>query len=181
MNTQASQDNDLQTHWSRSITQLFESGRELLGEVCETCGVLCAESFTSVRQEIKYLFSHFTTLDIVCGVLNTVCGFIAALVCLSGFGVLGYQGILWMQEGVWTGLPLLAVFETLFENTALHTWFTQPESWIGFQKAAEWLMENIPLSLALILPGALATFAAAGVMALAIMIRYYQFKNPDKD
>ena len=52
-----------------------------------------------------------------------------------------------------------------------------PESWLGLQKLVHWLLENTPLSLALIVPGLLAAFATAGLMLTATGIRYYQFKN----
>lgn len=162
------------------IEQLFHFSRQsrlFLGEVREALVVLLKKGFSGFLREAKFFFSRATALDYIGGGLSAAFGFFATLVALGGFGVLAYQILLWLMDGVWTAYPVMRVFNALFENTVLHQWMTEPGSWYGLQKLMLWLLENTPLSLALIVPGVLAALTTAGLMVTATGIRYYQFKN----
>jgi len=164
----------------RWIEQLFHFLRQFRlfgGEVKEALFLLIRKALSGFLREAKFFFSRATLLDYVGGGLSAAFGFFATLVAVGGFGLLAYQVLLWLMEGVWTAFPVMRVFSALFENTALHHWVVQPESWFGLQKLVLWLLENTPLSLALIVPGVLAALATAGFMLAATGIRYYQFKN----
>lgn len=169
------------SEWLKNISDSWETAQAFFGEVWETCKVLFKKGLTQGIGEIKFFLSKSTPLDFICGGLNAFFGFLATLVFLSGFCLLGYQTMLWLVDGVWTEYPLAIVFNTLFENTALHSWVSHPESWYGLQKVVAWTLENIPLSAALIVPGFILSSILAGIMGGAIMIRYYQFKKVEKD
>ncbi len=132
-------------------------------------------------QQTRFFISRLTIWDYLCCSINTVVGFLAALVFFSGLGLVAYQIFLWIQNGAWTEYPIFVLFNFVFENTVLHQWINQPDSWFGLQKILIWSMENMPLSLALVVPGLLVSLLAAGVMGTAISIRYYQFKKTESD
>ena len=69
------------------------------------------------------------------------------------------------------------VFNFLFENTFLQQWMTHPESWVGLQKLFSWLLESVPLSLALMVPGFSIALFMAGTLTIALLYRFYQLKN----
>jgi hypothetical protein len=62
----------------------------------------------------------------------------------------------------------------------LHQWLNNPESWFGLQKVFEWLLENIPLSMALVVPAVATIGAMICVMVTALAVRYYQFKSNEE-
>ena len=167
--------------WLKFVSDVSENAQEFAAEVWETFRILFDRGLTRAVKEIKFFLSKSTLFDFICGGLNAVFGFFATLIFLSGFCLIGYQVILWLNEGVWTEFPLAVVFNYLFENTALHSWVADPGSWLGLQKVVAWSLENIPLSAALIIPGFILTSALAGIMTGAILIRYYQFKKVEKD
>jgi len=85
-----------------------------------------------------------------------------------------------MKNGIWSEFPIEIVFNFLFENTLLAQWLSNPESWFGLQKILEWLLESIPLSVALIVP---SIFTLVGMMCItiaALAFRFYQFKTEKK-
>jgi len=164
----------------KNLSDSLDHTRAFLGEVWEACKILLKNGLAKGIKEIKFFISKSTPLDFLFGGLNALLGSLATLIFLSGFCLIGYQTLLWLFEGVWTEFPLLLVFNFLFENTALHSWLVHPESWYGLQKVVAWILENTPLSAALIVPGFLLSSALAGIMAGAVMIRYYQFKKADK-
>ena len=86
-----------------------------------------------------------------------------------------------MKSGVWSELAIQVLFNFLFENTLLAQWLSNPESWFGLQKIVEWLLQNIPLSVALIIPSILILSAVASILAVAIVFRFYQFKNTENN
>ncbi|UCD11492.1 MAG: hypothetical protein JSU88_12755 [Nitrospinaceae bacterium] len=164
----------------RWIEQLSQFSRQMLlffDEVKLAALALGKKGLSGLMKETRFFFSKATALDYIGGGLSAAFGFFSTLVVLGGFGLLAYQVLLWLMDGVWTEYPVILVFNALFENTALHQWMNAPESWLGLQKLVHWLLENTPLSLALIVPGLLAAFATAGLMLTATGIRYYQFKN----
>ena len=136
---------------------------------------------TRAIKEIKFIISKSTAYDYIGGGLIALIGFMGALILVAGVCMTGYQIVLWLIDGVWTEFPLFIVFNFMFENTALHAWITNPESLYGLQVVVSWILENIPLSAALIVPGFIIATVMAGIMGFAVMIRYYQFKNSGKN
>ncbi len=169
------------TRWLDNLDHFLENARSFLQEFKQTLFILSGKAWSRFWQETRFLFSRSTAFDYICGGLTALVGLGATLAVLAGFGILGYQGVLWLQEGEWTGLPLRVLFEALFENTALHGWLMHPESWIGLQKLVAWMLENIPLSAALIVPGLIVGFFSAGLMTTALAVRFYQFKKKQKE
>ena len=104
----------------------------------------------------------------------------ASLFLISGLGLVGYQVFLWIKDGVWSEFTVMVVFDFLFENTLAAQWLSNPESWFGLQKVVEWLLQNIPLSVALIIPSVLVFGGMACISVVAIAFRFYQFKNSEK-
>jgi hypothetical protein len=47
------------------------------------------------------------------------------------------------------------------------------------QKLLLWVLESIPVSLALIVPGFSITIMAGGILIAALVFRFYQFKKCD--
>jgi len=168
-------------HWLKNMSDTRERVQTFIFEVWETFRILLDRGVTRVIKEIKFLISKSTILDFIGGGLSALIGFMAALILFAGFCLTGYQIILWLINGVWTEFPLFIVFNFLFENTALHSWVTNPESMYGLQVVVSWILENTPLSAALIIPGFILATTIAGVMALAVVIRYNQFKNQEKN
>lgn len=168
------------SEWLDNTFKLMDTAQEFFREVGETVKILMKKGFSKGKEEIRFFISKSTVLDYICGGLNAAAGFLAVLFSFSGFGLLGYQVFFWLKDGVWTEFPLLVVFNALFENTALGSWISHPESWYGLQTVTLWILENVPLSLALIVLGLIGAIMAAAVMITAIMIRFYQFKTPGK-
>lgn len=168
-------------HWLKNMTDTQERALEFLSEVWETFRILLDMGVTRAIKEIKFIISKSTALDYIGGGLSALIGFFGALVLFAGVCLTGYQIVLWLVNGVWTEFPLFIVFNFMFENTALHSWITHPESMYGLQVVVSWILENTPLSAALIVPGFILATTMAGIMGLAVVIRYYQFKNTEKD
>lgn len=166
--------------WVPRIFEFFEVGRRLSIEILMTMRAIGLKFCNQVKDDFKFLASRLTTVDFICGGLGATAGAIASLFFLAGFFVLGYQVFLWLLDGVWTGLPLFVVFNFFFENTALQAWLTQPESWMGLQQVVSWVLETVPLSVALIVPAGLAMAAIFLLMAAAVTVRFVQFKNADE-
>ena len=168
-------------HWLKNMTDTQESALAFLSEVWETFRILLDMGVTRAIREIKFLISKSTSLDYIGGGLSALIGFLGGLILFAGVCLTGYQIGLWLIDGVWTEFPLFIVFNFLFENTALHSWIANPESMYGLQVVVSWILENTPLSAALIVPGFILATAMTGVMGMAVAIRYYQFKNDGKN
>jgi hypothetical protein len=56
---------------------------------------------------------------------------------------------------------------------------SNPESWFGLQKTLEWLLENIPLSVALIIPSITVLCGMILISIVGLTFRYYQFKGKE--
>jgi hypothetical protein len=106
---------------------------------------------------------------------------IASIFMATGFGLLGYQIFLWVKNGVWSEFAIIEVFNFLFKNTAVSEWLSNPESWFGLQKIMEWILQNIPLSVALIVPSIIFLIGMIFVNIAAIIFRFYQFKAEKKN
>ena len=164
-------------NWLKNMTDTQEGALAFLSEVWETFRILLDMGVTRAIKEIKFIISKSTAIDYIGGGLSALIGFLGAIILIAGVCMTGYQIVLWLIDGVWTEFPLFIVFNFLFENTALHTWIANPESLYGLQVVVSWILENTPLSAALIVPGFILATAMAGIIGLAVMIRYYQFKN----
>ena len=138
------------------------------------------QSLVQVKEEIRYLFQKFTVFDFVCCNLNLAGLLLSSLVFFAGIGIVGYQSFVWIKDGVWNAMPLMAVFDFLFENTALQEWMQNPTSWTGLHQVVEWNLTNVPLSLVLIVEGGLLSAGLLAMMVLAILIRRFQFKHREE-
>jgi hypothetical protein len=164
--------------WLENMDETQQKARVVLFEIWETFRILLDKGITRSIKEIKFFFSNTTFVDYIGGGLSALIGFLATLILATGVFLIGYQIGLWLIDGVWTEFPLFLVFNFLFENTALHTWISNPESMYGLQVVVSWILENTPLSAALIVPGVILGALMTGITVLAVMVRYYQFKNP---
>ena len=139
--------------WINRLFQFIETTRQFSVAFAQTFKVLFQKGLSEGWKEIKTATKKLSLSDFVfTGTLASIAVF-GSVILLAGIGLLSYQSLLWLQSGVWTEYPLLSVFTFLFENTALHQWIMNPESWVGMQKLFSWILESIPASLALIVPG----------------------------
>ena len=168
-------------YWLENMDDTQKKARVVLFEIWETFRILLDKGVTQSVREIKFFFSKTTLVDYIGGGVSALIGFLSTLILITGFSLIGYQIGLWLIEGVWTEFPLFIVFNFLFENTALHNWIANPESMYGLQVVVSWVLENTPLSAALIVPGLVLGTVIAGITVLAVMVRYYQFKSPEKN
>ncbi len=138
------------------------------------------KSWVRAKEEFRFLYKKFSTMDYIFGNLSLAAMGFAGLLMMVGFSILGYQGVLWLQGGVWDAMPMMLVFNFLFEGTALQGWILSPESWLGLQQLVEWGLANIPISLVLVLSGVALSLATAGFFAAALMFRRIQLQLTDQ-
>ena len=162
----------------------LEAARLFTLDVLHTCRFVCeqglASTYAAARRELKFLIKRFTVLDLIFGNLSLLGLVLSFSVFLSGIGILGYQIVVWLQEGVWNALPMMLVFNYFFEDTALGAWMLNPDSWLGLHQVVEWGLTNIPISLVLILDGLALSAGMVVTITLAVMIRRFQFKHRDQ-
>ena len=84
---------------------------------------------------------------------------------------------MWLKDGIWKELPLFAAFNYLLDGTALHGWVSDPQSWLGLHNMIVWCLENIPLSLILIVDGVAVMFIVFAVVTMGLSFKYYQIKE----
>ena len=165
------------TSWMQWVEENLDRAKKFYREVIVNLKGITKKTIFKVSEELRFFISKLTVLDFVCvSIILAVIAF-ASLFLLSGLGLIGYQVFLWMKDGIWPEFSIEVVFNFLFENTSLAQWLSSPESWFGLQKIVEWLLQNIPLSVALIIPSVLILSAVASMLAVAIVFRFYQFKN----
>ena len=165
--------------WINRLFRFIETARQFSVAFALTFKVLVQKGLFEIWKEIKNSAKKLSLADFIfTGTLASIAVF-GSMILLAGIGLLSYQSLLWLQSGVWTEYPLLSVFSFLFENTVLHQWIIKPESWIGMQKLLLWVLESIPVSLALIVPGFSITIMAGGILIAALVFRFYQFKKCD--
>jgi hypothetical protein len=159
----------------------MEAARLFVLDALETCRFVFEKGLTSAyeatREELKFLFKRFTMLDYVFGNLSMLGLLLSFTVFLSGFGLLGYQIVIWLQDGVWNAMPLMMVFTFLFEGTAFGAWMQNPEAWVGLHQVMEWLLVNTPISLVLIVDGLVLSAGMVATIVFAVMVRRFQFKH----
>ena len=171
-----------QTHfdhedWLNHLYRHIETARQFGNELVRGLKSISQKGLLEAWSEIRSVVSKLTPQDFIITGLVTLTGIVGGLFFLIGLSLFGYQAILWLQDGVWTEIPLFAVFNFLFENTILHQWMIHPESWMGLQKLFSWFLEAVPLSVALMIPGLAIAFFMAGTMVVTMLFRFVQLKN----
>ena len=161
----------------------LEAARLFVLDALETCRFVfekgLSSAYEATRKELKFLFKRFTVLDYVFGNLSMLGLLLSFAIFLSGFGLLGYQIVVWLQDGVWNAMPLMMVFNFLFEGTAFGAWMKNPEAWIGLHQVMEWLLINTPISLVLIVDGLILSAGMVITIIFAVMVRRFQFKHSE--
>ncbi|MFT4578767.1 MAG: hypothetical protein ACI9UO_001592 [Nitrospinales bacterium] len=163
--------------WINRLFQFIETARQFSIAFTQAFKTLFQKGLAEAWKEIRTATNKLSLADFIfAGTLTSVAVF-GGMILLAGIGLLSYQSFLWLQSGVWTEYPMLTVFNFLFENTPLHQWIVTPESWIGMQKLLLWVLESIPVSLALMVPGFSITIMAGSILIAALVFRFYQFKR----
>jgi len=163
--------------WINRLFRFIETARQFSIAFAQAFKTLFQKGLTEAWKEIRAAAKKLSLGDFIfTGTLTSIAVF-GGIILLAGISLLSYQSLLWLQSGVWTEYPVLTVFNFLFENTPLHQWIINPESWIGMQKLLLWVLESIPVSLALIVPGFSITIMAGGILIAALVFRFYQFKK----
>ena len=103
----------------------MEAARLFVLDALQTCRFVfekgLVSAYEATRKELKFLFTRFTVVDYVFGSLSVVGLLLCFAVFLSGFGLVGYQIVAWLQDGVWNAMPLMMVFSFLFDRSEEHT------------------------------------------------------------
>ncbi len=163
--------------WMQWINENMNNAKEFYKEVKINLRDISKRIFSRISEEIVFFVSKLRPVDIIFGSMTISIMFIASLFLASGMGLICYQIFLWVKNGVWSEFAIIEVFNFLFENTLAAQWLIKPESWFGLQKIMEWLLQNIPLSVALIVPSIIVLAGMICVNIAAITFRYYQFKT----
>ena len=159
--------------WINNLFHFWVAFKEFL----KTLKIFFQKGKNKVWKEILYSSSKLQKKDFICAGILLSIGLFGHLILLIGLGVLSYQSFLWLKYGVWTEYDLFSVFKYFFENTEIHQWIINPGSWIGMQKLLIWLLESIPVSIALMIPGFSIAISAFGIFFAALVFRYYQLKK----
>ena len=162
--------------WIQWINISFDNAKEFYEEVKINLREITSQIISKVSKELRFFISKLTTVDFFCGSIILGIMAFASLFLAFGLGLVGYQVFLWIKDGVWSEFATMEVFNFLFENTLLAKWLDNPESWFGLQKIMEWLLQNIPLSVALIVPSIMVLIGMVCVTIVALAFRFYQFK-----
>ena len=163
--------------WINRLFQFIETTRQFSIAFAQAFKTLFQKGLAEAWKDIRAATKKLSLADFIFAGTLTSIAVLGGMILLAGIGLLSYQSLLWLQSGVWTEYPMLTVFNFLFENTPLHQWIVNPESWVGMQKLLLWLLESIPLSLALMVPGFSITIMAGGTLAAALVFRFYKFKK----
>lgn len=87
------------------------------------------------------------------------------LLLIGGFGLVGWQVFLWLDEKIWHSYSLYTLLEVwlrsfpsevILRNPGL-IWFFQPNRLLGLHALLIWVLDFIPISLLLIIPGGFLT------------------------
>ena len=165
--------------WIQWININLDNANEFYQEVKINLREITDQIISKVSKELQFFISKLTSVDFFCGsIILGIMGFASVFLAL-GLGLVGYQVFLWIKDGVWSEFATMEVFNFLFENTLLAQWLDNPESWLGLQKIIEWLLYNIPISVALIVPSILVLVGMMCVTVVALTLRFYQFKSKE--
>ena len=162
--------------WMESINEALDRANEFYEEAVINLESNARKTISKVIKELRFFISKLTVVDFFCGSLTLGILSIASLLLVSGIGLVSYQAFLWIRDGVWSEYTITVVFNYIFENTVVSQWLNNPESWFGLQKTIEWLLENIPLSVALIIPSITVLCGMILISIVGLTFRYYQFK-----
>ena len=165
--------------WIQWINMNLDNAKEFYDEVKMNLREITSQIISRVSKELRFFISKLTTVDFFCGSIILGIMAFASLFLALGLGLVGYQVFLWIKDGVWSEFATMEVFNFLFENTLLAQWLDNPESWFGLQKIIEWLLYNIPVSVALIVPSIMVLVGMMCVTAVALTLRFYQFKSKE--
>ena len=163
--------------WMQWIDANLNNAKEFYKEVKINLQKITSQAISKVSKELRFFISKLTPLDFFCGCITLGIMSLASLFLASGLGLVGYQIFLWIKNGVWSEFAIMEIFNSLFGNTLAAQWLSNPESWFGLQKIIEWLLHNIPLSAALIVPSIMVLIGMVCVTIVALTFRFYQFKN----
>lgn len=179
MNTsnQSSESSTLLDNWITKLSKLYETFQLALPQLFILFKQVMEKGLKIAKGEFDEIRNRLTVIDYAFFMANLSIIGCAFLIVFSGFGVLGYQSALWLQDGVWTELPLLAAFNFLFEGAAIQGWLNNPQSWLGLHQIVDWCLQNIPLSLTLILEGIFLATLTASFFFFSIIFRYIWIKK----
>ena len=163
--------------WVEQLSQFWVTFKQFLTEFFKVLKVLFQKGKNQAWKEVRSSGSKLQKKDFVFAGILLSFGLFGDLILLIGLGILAYQCFLWLQNGVWTEYDLFSVFNYVFENTEVHQWMINPESWLGLQKLLMWFLETIPVSLALMVPGFSIAISAIGIFFAGLVFRYYQLKK----
>lgn len=163
------------------LEEWAETAKGVFSEIEDAVRFLFREgavrTWQRVQEEGRLVFGKLTGTDYLLFGLGATAFLFGALVFASGVAVLGWQSFVWLQEGAWNALPMMAVFEFFLEGTPLHQWLLDPQSWMGLHQLIHWSLENIPVSLVLIIDGIGFMAGVASVMLFGILVRRYQIAH----
>ena len=165
--------------WIQWININLDNAKEFYEEVKMNLREIISQIVSRVSKELRFFISRLTTVDFFCGSIILGIMAFASLFLAFGLGLVGYQVFLWIKDGVWSEFATMEVFDFLFENTLLAQWLDNPESWLGLQKIIEWLLYNIPISVALIVPSIMVLVGIMCVTVVGLTLRFYQFKSKE--
>jgi len=167
--------------WMQWINLSIDNAKEFYEDVKTNLREITNQLFSKASKELFFFISKLTSIDIFFGSITFCIMSLASLFLASGLGLIGYQLFLWIKNGTWSEFAVIEVFNFLFENTLAAQWLSKPESWFGLQKIVEWLLKNIPLSVALIVPSIIILVGMICLTFIALTFRYYQFKTQEKN
>ena len=162
--------------WMESINEALDRANEFYEEAVINLEAIARQTISKIIKELRFFISKLTIVDFFCGSLTLGVLSLASLFLVTGIGLVSYQAFLWIRDGVWSEYTITVVFNYIFENTVVSQWLNNPESWFGLQKTIEWLLENIPLSVALIIPSITVLCGMVLISIVGLTFRYYQFK-----
>jgi len=168
-----------QIPWMEWINEALDRANEFYEEAVINLEAIARQTISKIIKELRFFISKLTIVDFFCGSLTFGVLSLASLFLVSGIGLVCYQAFLWVRDGVWSEYTITVVFNFIFENTVVSQWLSNPESWFGLQKTLEWLLENIPLSVALIIPSITVLCGMILISIVGLTFRYYQFKGKE--
>ena len=179
MNTsnQSSESSTQFDNWISKLSKFYEASQLAIPKLLILLKQAMVKGLNIAKNEFDEIRNKLTFVDYAFFMANLSIIGCAFLIVFSGFGVLGYQSALWLQDGVWTELPLLTAFNYVFEGAAIQGWLNNPQSWLGLHQVTDWCLQNIPLSLTLILEGMFLVTLTASFFFLSIVFRYIWIKK----
>ena len=163
--------------WMNRLFEFMKAVQYFAIDLIQAFKTLLQKGLLQVWKEIRSATSKLSAVDFFFAGAMLSIGTFGGIILVAGMGLLIYQVFIWLQSGVWNCLLYTSDAADDTENTAIHQWLMNPESWIGIQKLLLWLLETTPVSLALMVPGFSIAVTAAGTFTLALIFRFYQLKK----